>query len=308
MKMRLVSATLLLAAVPVFAQGPAGPGGPGGPGFGGPGMGRGFGPAEGGFGLLRQPVTNAPYSATFTSTSTEKLQDGTVLTHSTTRVVARDSLGRTREEVTMPARKGPDSDGKPHTMIVIMDPVAHTITQLRAEQKVAIVHAIPEPRPHGDRGPGRRGPGGPPPQADNAGTPPPPPEGREGTHGRGPHENKNVVTADLGSKTMDGIIATGKRVTRTIPVDGTEKPVVATHEEWFSPDLKIELSRNDVDPFRGTHTTVASGLTKTEPAATLFKVPEGYTVQQAPQRAFGRRGFGGPRHDGQAPPPPPAGM
>jgi hypothetical protein len=289
MKIGLVSAALLLAAVPVFAQGPGGPGGPGGAhGF----TGRGFGgPMEGGFGMMRQPVTNAPFSATFTSTSTEKLQDGTVLTNTTTRIATRDALGRTREEVTMPSR--PDGDGKPHTMIVITDPIAHTITQLHADQKVAVVHQIPTPRPHD--GPGRRGPGGPPPQDAGAA---PPAEGGQGP--RGMHEDKNVVTADLGSKTIEGVVATGKRVTRTIPATGADKPIIATHEEWISPDLKIELSRSDVDPFRGTHTTVVSGLSKAVPDATLFQVPQGYTVEQAPQHA-GRRG---PGRDGQAPPPP----
>jgi hypothetical protein len=297
MKIRLLSAAVLLAAMPLLAQGPGGPGG--GPGF----MGRGFGPMEGGFGMMRQPVTNAPYSATFTSTSTEKLQDGTVLTHTVTRIATRDALGRTREEVTMPARPG--GDGKPHTMIVIMDPIAHTITQLHADKKVAIVHQIPVPRSHegpgghdGPGGPGRRGPGGPPPQ--DAGAPP----AQDGQGPRGRHEDKNVVTAELGSKTIDGVVATGKRVTRTIPVSGTDKPIVATHEDWFSPDLKIELSRSDVDPFRGTHTTVVSGLSKAVPDATLFQVPQGYAVEQAPQRA-GRRG---PGRDGQGAPPPPTGM
>lgn len=116
------------------------------------------------------------------------------------------------------------------------------------------------------------------------------------------HDDKNVVTADLGSKTIAGVVANGKRVTRTIPVTGTDKPVVATHEDWYSPDLKIELSRSDVDPFHGTRTVAVSGLSKAVPDATLFQVPQGYTVQQAPQRA-GHRGLG---RDGQAPPP--AGM
>ena len=90
------------------------------------------------------------------------------------------------------------------------------------------------------------------------------------------------------------MVATGKRVTRTIPAGqmGNATAIISTHEEWFAPDLKIELSRNDVDPFRGTHTTSVSTLSKTEPDASLFKVPTGYTVQQAPQRAFGRRGTG----------------
>ena len=279
---RVLSASFLLAAIPAFAQG-----GPGGPMERGP---MGHGPAAMGFDGMRQPVTNAPYTATFTSTSTEKLQDGTALTRSSTRVVERDSLGRTREEVTVPAH---GTDGKAHTMIVILDPVARTVTQLRTDQKIAVVHALPQP-PQG--GFGHRGPGGPPPAA---GTP-------DAAGNRPRHEDKNVATADLGAKTISGVVATGKRVTRTIPAGqmGNATPLVTTHEEWFAPDLKIELRRSDVDPFHGTHTTTVSALTKAEPDAALFKVPADYTVQQAPQRAFGRRGQGGPRNDGAVPPPP----
>ena len=74
---------------------------------------------------------------------------------------------------------------------------------------------------------------------------------------------------------------------------------MSTHEEWISPDLKVELSRTDVDPFRGTHSSVVSTLTRTEPDAALFKVPDGYTVKQATDHAFGRRG-----PDAHAAPPP----
>jgi hypothetical protein len=287
MKIRLLSAVVLISALPVFAQA-----GPGGPMPHGP-MGHGPMMPGGGFGM-RQPVTNAPYSATFTSTSTEKLQDGTVLTHTTTRVVSRDSLGRTREEITMPAR---GTDNTPHTMVMIIDPVAHTATRLEADKKVAVVRQIPAPRQHGRRGPG--GPGQPPSADEQAGA-----SGQEeGSHGHGPRERKNVVVADLGSKTVSGVVATGKKVTHTIPAGtmGNSAPIVSTHEEWFAPDLKIELTRNDVDPFRGTRTTTVSGLTRAEPTATLFQVPPGYTVQQAPQRAGGR--FGGPRRNGGAPQP-----
>jgi hypothetical protein len=290
MKMRLFPAAVLLAAAPMFAQaGPMGPmghgpmEGPGGPGF--------FG--------MRQPVTNAPYSATFTSISTEKLQDGTVLTHTTTRIASRDALGRTREEITMPAH-GPD--GKTHTMIVIMDPVAHTITHLETDKKIAVVHPIPAPHEHGRRGP----------QGDSQAPPPPPPAGDQaaGTEGdhHGPHDRKDVTVADLGSRTIDGDTATGKRITRTVPPNamGNTAPIITTHEEWISSDLKIELSRSDVDPFHGTRTTTVSGLSKSVPAAALFTVPSDYTVQQAPDHAG--RGHFGPRRGGDTPPPPPAGM
>ena len=275
MKMRLLSAAVLITALPVFAQGP---GGPGPMMHGGPGGGFGFG--------MRQPVTNAPYSATFTSTSTEKLQDGTTLTHTTTRVVSRDSLGRTYEAVTMPPH---GTETQLHTSITILDPVAHTITRLETEKKIAIVHQLPAPHPH---------------QAPTA-----PPAGEEAQGPRGHHEDKNVVVADLGSKSISGDVATGKKITRTIPAGamGNTAPIVSTHEEWLSSDLKIELSRNDVDPFHGTHTTAVSGLTKAEPAAALFTVPQGYTVEQAPDHA-GRGHFGGSRRGNGPPPPPSAGM
>jgi hypothetical protein len=285
-RLLLSASAVLIAAIPAFAQG--GPGGPGGPGP------MGFGGDHGGPGM-RTPVTNAPYTATFTSSSTEKLQDGTVLTHSSTRVAERDSLGRTREEITMPAH---GSDGKAHTMIVIMDPVTRTITQLRTDQKIAVVHTMPAPPTGAAAGAGRRGPGGPPPEGQAA-----------GADGKGPgrHQDKNAVTAELGAKTMYGVVATGKRVTRTIPAGemGNTTPLVSTHEEWFATDLKIELSRNDVDPFHGTHTSAVSSLTKAEPDAALFKVPSDYTVQQAPQHAFGHRGPGAQQRDGGPPPPAP---
>ncbi len=278
-----VLAVLPLAAVPLSAapldavssplQGPPAPvEGPGGPGMHG-GFGPGFGP--------RQPVTNAPYSAMITSTSTDKLQDGTVLTHTGTRLVSRDSLGRTREEVTFTPHRGPDAD-KPVTTVTIFDPVSHTITRLDPAKKIAFVHQLPQPRD----GEHRHGP-----REDQ-------PEGAR------PHrENPNVQVTDLGSKTVAGVVATGKRITHTVPAGqiGNTAPIVSTREEWFSPDLKIELSSNDVDPFHGTHITTVSGLTKAEPDAKLFQVPGDYTVQQPRERAG--RGHRGPGGDAPLPPP-----
>ncbi|MGI4757256.1 MAG: hypothetical protein ACRYGF_10450 [Janthinobacterium lividum] len=258
---RFLSASILFAAIPALSQ--VGPGGPG------PGMPHG---PMGFAGVERTPVTNAPYSATYTTTATEKLQDGTVLNHNSTRTVYRDSLGRTREETTVPAHAGNDA-ATSRTMITIFDPVAHTMTQLRPEQKVAVVRPIPQP-PAGAAGP-------------------------QAPHLHGPHEDKNVVKADLGAKTISGVVANGTRVTRTLPAGemGNTTPIVTTHEEWFAPDLKIEVSRTDVDPFRGTRTVAISTLAKTEPDAALFTVPSGYSVQQAPDHAHR-----GQRHGGDMPP------
>lgn len=262
-----LSAAVLCAALPAMAQP-----GPGGPMQHGPG---GFG------GPMRSPVTNAPYSASFTDTSSEKLQDGSALTHTDTRTVARDSLGRTREETTLPAH----GDKAALTEIVIFDPVARTVTQLHTADKTAVVRTLPVP-PQG------------------AATRPTPPADGATNHPRGPREDKDVVHTDLGSKTISGVVATGTRTTRTIPAGtmGNTNALVSTHEDWYSTDLKIEVSRSDNDPFHGTHTLTASSLTKAEPDASLFKVPSDYTVKQATEHA-GRRGGFGP-HGDHIPPPP----
>ena len=79
-----------------------------------------------------------------------------------------------------------------------------------------------------------------------------------------------------------------------------------TRETWFAPDLKPEVSETDTTP-RGTHSEVVTSLTKAEPAASLFKVPEGYAIKQAAEHPFHGRGHG--EHDGpgglppDAPPP-----
>lgn len=257
-----LSAAVLCAALPAMAQ--PGPGGP--HGFGGP---------------MRAPVTNAPYSASFTDTSSEKLQDGSALTHTDTRTVARDSLGRTREETTIPAH----GDKAARTEVVIFDPVARTVTQLHTADKTAVVRTLPTP-PQG------------------AVTRPTPPADGATDHPHGPREDSNVVRTDLGSKTISGIVATGTRTVRTIPAGtmGNAAALVSTHEEWFSPDLKIEVSRADSDPFHGTYTLTASSLSKAEPDAGLFKVPSDYIVKQAPEHA-GRRGGFGPHGDHMPPPP-----
>ncbi len=259
----LLSATaLVLTALPILAQGPGGP--------------MEHGP--GGYGPMRTPVTNAPYSATFTSTSTEKLQDGTVLTRTDTRTASRDSMGRTREEVTFPAH----GDEPAHTSITIFDPVAKTVTQLHPDEKTAVVRALR--------------------------TPPAPPTGTAAPSStdatRGPREDKNAVKTDLGSKTIDGDVASGTRVTRTIPAGsmGNATALVSTNERWMSTDLKIELTQSGNDPFHGTRTMAVSGLNRAEPDPALFAVPSGYTVKQATEHAGGRHG-GGPR-GGHVPPSP----
>ncbi len=324
--MKLASIAVLsvaLLAVPAFAQtGDVPPPPPSGTqDHGGPGMHRG------GSGMGHHmpmttrvvPITNAPFSAKYTleSVYTAPGPDSLVQKFTTTHGVYRDSLGRTREDLTMPtppqrrsqqstdeAPAAPKPPATPRLVTIIADPVANTITRLMADKKTAVVetvpadffkHAVAREASESVNGPVR--------------------------HDAGP------ASTDLGSKTFAGVVASGKRTTFTVHVRGGDKASSAapesasaaapaaramTHEMWFSPDLKLEVSSTETSG-RGTRSDVLTSLTKGEPDAALFKVPEGYTVKNAPPHMpggmhRGGHGPGGPGNPGgpDAPPPPPA--
>lgn len=258
---------------------------------GGPGMHHG-GPGFGMQAHLVAPVSNAPLTAQFASTSDMKNREGQQVTHSGTESVYRDSLGRTREDITLPphpprtpstaadAATSPSTPSAPHVMTVILDPVANTITRLNAKEKIAFVETVP---------------------ADFFKRA----QARE--QAAGTHVPKDATATDLGSKTISGVVASGKRIVHTFPARDGETAHTMTHEIWTSSDLRIEVSSTETGD-RGTHTNTLTALTKAEPDASLFKVPEGYTVKAVSMHGGfhgDHRGPGGPGSpDGDAAAPP----
>ena len=116
---------------------------PGGPGPGAKHMGPG-GPGDEirfiGFemGLEGKTVAGAPFSATFSTQTTQTLSDGNQIQRSTTGTVARDSQGRTRREMTLPAIGPWATSGKtPPRVAFVNDPVAGTRYVLDENDKVA---------------------------------------------------------------------------------------------------------------------------------------------------------------------------
>jgi hypothetical protein len=110
-----------------------------------------------------------------------------------------------------------------------------------------------------------------------------------------------VTPVDLGTQVVNGISATGKSLTRTIPAGemGNSQPIVSTSETWYAPSLQVVVSSKRVDPRMGTSTYALTNIQLAAPSATLFQVPADYTVQDAP-----KGGFGGGRRGGPPPPPP----
>lgn len=277
----LSGALLLCAGNAALAQEPppapdvmmrgGGPGGPGGPGAFGDHI-----ELMGFEGLHGKVVKGAPFSASAATETTQTLQDGTSIHRSTTSALYRDSLGRSRSEVTLSGFGPLQASGKPHTMVSIADPVGGAHYVLDADHKVA----------H---------------QMKVRGTPSPEQEQafEQKMQARLQKEEASgaVKKESLGTQMINGVSAEGTRITRTIAAGqiGNNKPIQIAFERWYSPDLQVVVKSTRTDPRFGTTTYTLTNVQRAEPAAALFTVPSDYTVQQGGPRN-GLRGAlrGGP--------------
>ena len=281
----LAVSVLLLSAGALCAQEP-----PPGPDLIGPG-----GPVGGrmeilGFGEMHpgKIVTGAPYSAVAVIESTQTLSDGNTINRKVQTNVFRDGQGRTRRETTLPV--GPlAASGPPKTFIMIFDPVATTSYVLHPDTKIA--EKLPTP-PGGGKNSGKF-------------------ESRFEARMQEEIANGTLKKDDLGVQTLNGLSVQVTSYTRTIPAGqiGNDKPIVIVSERWYSPDLQVVVKSTRTDPRFGRTTYTLTLIQRAEPAATLFAVPAGYTVQDAKPRFRGaRRGPGGAVPAGapaDVPPPPP---
>jgi hypothetical protein len=225
-------------------------------------------------GLGDKTVTGAPFSASFSTESLETLADGNQIKHTSTGTIARDSQGRTRRDMTLPAFGAVAGQAAPPHVTFVNDPVAGTRYILEADTKTARQM---------------------PPSPDKS-------EFTKGAHRGGPGAGaaaaeKETVTTSLGTQTIGGVSAEGTRYTRTIPVGqiGNAKPIVVVTERWYSPDLQMVVMTKRSDPRSGDTVFQMTSIARAEPAATLFQVPADYAVAKAePRGAFRHGGPGGP--------------
>ncbi len=245
----------VVTAVALLAQGPrgrAGRWGFGGPGFMGPGGGQ-------------ATVTGAPYSAVEVTTSQQALAGGNSIQTQRQASVYRDGQGRVRTEIAA-GQPAPGGGKTPNAMVTIHDPVAGVMRRVDAQNKVVTEMPIRAAGPHNGAG---RGP--------NAAA-------------RRPAD-PNVTTEDLGVQTVNGLAATGQRITRTIPAGaiGNAQPIQSVREVWTSTDLKVPVLIRTSDPRNGTTVTQLTNIVREEPEAALFQAPAGYTVRKgAAARPMGR--------------------
>jgi hypothetical protein len=234
------------------------------------------------------PLKSAPYSATITNESVETLADGNRIVQSSTGTTARDSQGRTRQDAPLPAIGNLSVENAPH-IVFIVDPVAQVSYTLNLTDKTAQKLSVPPPPPPGS--PSGAGPatttrmfiaraGGAPSDA-----PPPPPPMAIAMAKVGGEDHADATTEDLGSQTMEGLLVTGVRTTRTIPAGeiGNEKPITSVTEVWTSPDLKVIVYSKRTDPRMGEQTYKLTNIVRAEPDASLFTVPADFKVTEGAQ-------------------------
>jgi hypothetical protein len=210
-------------------------------------------------------VTGAPYSGVEVTEETQTLPNGNVIDRKVQVNVYRDGSGRVRTERTAPAgRPGPGqatqaAEGTTRTIINIHDPVAGVSRELNPANKTAREMQLPRAR------------GG------NPGF-----QGNRGGRGANGTTDPNVVTEQLPMQTINGVQATGTRVTRTIPAGqiGNAQPIQIVTETWHSPDLKVPVMTKRVDPMHGTTVTQLTNITRSEPDPSLFQIPSDYTVSK----------------------------
>jgi hypothetical protein len=235
------------------------------------------------------PVQGAPYSATITNESVQTLADGTHIVQTSTGTTARDSQGRTRQDAVLPPIGNLSAANAPH-LVFIMDPVAQMSYTLNLTDKTAQKMPMPASGAAGPVTAAADGPGGPKMLFVQSG-------GAVAT-GDMPlqpgivmqrsvmvEDESQAKTEDLGSQTMDGLLATGVRITRTIPEGqiGNDKPISIVTEVWTSPDLKMVVSSMRDDPRMGQHTFKLTNIVRAEPDPSLFAVPSDFRVMEGPQ-------------------------
>lgn len=241
-------------------------------------------------------VKNSPYSAEANTETTRTLADGTRIVNKHTTQMARDKDGRTRRENNF-ANSGPfqNAGGNAPRMVTITDPVAKEVFILNYNDKTARKMKMGEPawfrseKMEGNRKEiieekiqmSVRHKGESAPSADVMVTAPL----AAGTVNsisamRVPFDSKNMKAEKLTPQTMEGVLVEGTRNTHTIPAGtiGNDRAIISTNESWYSNDLQMVIFSKNNDPQVGETIYRVSNLRRSEPDASMFKVPADFKL------------------------------
>lgn len=215
-------------------------------------------------------VTGAPYSADRVGELNQTLTNGTHIHETWTEEhIVRDSQGRVRIE--RPLFPGARQQNGP-SVVQISDSVSGIGYIFDEHSKTAHRVAL---KPGGEAGSPAEIPAG-----DGANTIAVGSTGVVATP-REIHPNQPERSSEqLGAKTIEGVVAQGRRATVTWPSGskGNDRPLVTTSENWYSQELRTTVLSINSNPRTGDHISRLTNISRAEPDASLFQPPPGYTI------------------------------
>jgi TonB family protein len=192
-------------------------------------------------------VRGLPFSAKVELETVSQLQDGTQITHRTYNLDARDSAGRTHNEM----RNWITAEGEEPklTRVELYDPATRTRTDLFPLSKLARQWVV----------------GGAAQATPVAGTAKP-----------------ETTREEIGTDSLEGLPVKGTRVSQTYATGalGNDRPLTIVTEYWYAAELRLNLLTKRTDPRYGVQTVRVTELQRREPDAALFAIGDGYKVVQ----------------------------
>jgi hypothetical protein len=245
-------------------------------------------------GMDASPVKGAPFCANISTEHTQQFADGNRIHTTNTSVLCRDGEGRIRRESDLNFLGAVPEGATDRKLVTIIDPVAGFRYVLDTKEKTARKMPLMLPKHIGAGVKGGPGPETAPAdgqvfqyRVEGAGGP-----GtanafyiaRRGKDAEGPAP----TTENLGDQTINGIHATGTRISTTIAAGkmGNESPIHVTSEHWYSPELKATVMTKHSDPWAGELKTQFTNVNTSEPDASLFTVPSDFTISNEKAMPF----------------------
>ena len=236
-------------------------------------------------------VKDAPYSAEAVTEMVQTLADGNRIVRTNTSSFYRDAVGRTRREQDVTVIGGLIGSPGHARQVTISDPEAGVIYFLDPEARTA--RRLEAPRLDLIR-------------PRSGGAPPlPPPPGAEGVRIEfAPAVGASVASfkregvefgtprvENLGSQTIQGVLAEGMRSTITIEAGkiGNERPIEIVSERWYSTLLKTLVLSRQNDPRYGETTFRLQNMVPGEPDPALFQVPADFKIESEAPGMMKRR-------------------
>jgi len=245
-------------------------------------------------------IKGSPYSAEAVTETTQVLSDGNRIVNRSTASLYRDNEGRTRREQTLKAIGGVAAGAQPLQTIMISDPVAGVSYSLDPATRTArktpmgsYTFARSSSSPNGPAtsaptfvfsvGAGGSG------RVALPSTSAPSVTWSAQSGGSGDQvitrdgSSENTNKEDLGTQTIEGVSATGTRITFTIPAGqiGNERPIEIVDERWYSKDLQAFVMTRHTDPRSGETVYRLTDINRSEPDHSLFQVPADYEVKES---------------------------